>query len=91
MRLALKTLGMAKNEILSHAMRDVEISMSASAKLFITFSFLSFFNILDGFLGNLNSRRSIWWALNARREVDYPMTNAPDCTRSQLGSQLLKL
>ena len=49
MRLALKSLVMAKNEILSHAMKDVEISMSASAKLFITFSFISFLDILDQF------------------------------------------
>ena len=50
MRLALNSLGMAKNEMLSHAMRDVEISMSASAKLFITFSFLSFLKFLGGSL-----------------------------------------
>ena len=50
MRLALKSLVMAKNEILSHAKKDVEISMSASAKLFITFSFLSFLKFLGGSL-----------------------------------------
>ena len=50
MRLALKSLGMAKNEILSHAMRDVELSISANAKLFLSSSFLGFLKFLDGFL-----------------------------------------
>ena len=48
MRLALKKVGIAKNEIIAHAMRDVEVSISANAKLFLSSSFLGFLKFLDG-------------------------------------------
>ena len=49
MRLALKSLGMTKNVIIAHAMRDVELSMSVNTNLPIGSCFLSFFKFLDGF------------------------------------------
>ena len=48
MRLALKSLGMAKNVIKAHAMRDVELSIFANAKLLLSSSFLGFLKFLDG-------------------------------------------
>ena len=48
MRLALKSFGMAKNVIVVHSMRDVELSISANAKLFLSSSFLGFLKFLDG-------------------------------------------
>ena len=45
MRLALKWLGMAKNVIIAHAMRDVELSISANAKFLLSSSFLGFFKV----------------------------------------------
>ena len=35
MRLALKSLGMAKNVIMAHGMRDMVLSISANAKLLL--------------------------------------------------------
>ena len=49
MRLALNLLGMAKNVIIAHAMRDVELSISANAKLLLSSSFLGFLKFLHGF------------------------------------------
>ena len=50
MRLALKSFGLAKNVIIAHAMRDVELSISASTKLFKYSSVSSFLKFLAGFL-----------------------------------------
>ena len=50
MRLALKLLGMAKNVIMAHGMRDMVLSISANAKLLLSSSFLGFLKFLDGSL-----------------------------------------
>ena len=49
MRLALNSLGMTKNEMIAHAMRDVELSISASATLLTSSCFLSFLKFLVSF------------------------------------------
>ena len=49
MRLALKSFGITKNVIIAHSMRDVELSISASTKLFISSSFSSFLKFLASF------------------------------------------
>ena len=48
MRLAPKSLGLAKNVIMAHGMRDMVLSISANAKLLLSSSFLGFLKFLDG-------------------------------------------
>ena len=77
MRLALKSFGMAKNVIIAQAMRDVELSISASATLLTPSSFLSFLKFLVSFSRGTFNLGGFEWMEGSGWANDMKMT-APD-------------